>query len=355
MGAGGVEDTAEGGAGQPGAGLLGRPGRQPVEEGDPGDLGLDGLLEGEEVKEAAEGDGGGEVGGEGGDVGEGGRGESGLVEGGGPGAPVNEGAHAGGVGEPRGVVVCGEEGDLVLGELLGEGEPPEEGAGFDGGAGKGMERTPTFAGMWRAEASRRGGCCESRAMDRRGQASAAVNPSRWRSGDRAENGCAVVPVGSGAREGPTHGVPGGGSTVAGCGRRLWSGVGEGGGWVGEGGRGEGISRGKRSGPGGSGMQSEQCYRQWRKVRRRGGGGLAGLARVGAVAGRGVRREVVTVGGASGEGRGVAAPLRWRCPVRRVRGVGRGCSTNIGPELGPGVRWCVGVLGESCYRCPTTRR
>ena len=100
MGAGGVEDAAEGGASQPGAGLLGRPGRQPVEDGDPGDLGLDGLLEGEEVKEAADGDGGGEVGGEGGDVGEGGRGESGLVEGGGPGAPDDEGAHAGGVGEP---------------------------------------------------------------------------------------------------------------------------------------------------------------------------------------------------------------------------------------------------------------
>ena len=82
----------------------------------------------------------------------------------------------------------GEEGDLVLGELLGEGEPPEEGAGFDGGAGEGMERTFTFAGMWRAEASTRGGCWESRAMDRRGQASAAVNCSRWRSGDRAENG-----------------------------------------------------------------------------------------------------------------------------------------------------------------------
>ena len=134
MGAGGVEDAAEGGAGQPGAGLLGRSGRQPVEEGDPGDLGLDGLLEGEEVKEAAEWDGGAEVGGEGGNVGEGGRGEVGLVEGGGPGAPVDEGAHAGGVGEPRGIVVCGEEGDLVFGELLGEGEPPEEGAGFDGGA-----------------------------------------------------------------------------------------------------------------------------------------------------------------------------------------------------------------------------
>ena len=40
------------------------------------------------------------------------------------------------------------------------------------------------------------------------------------------------------------------------------------GWVGVGGREEGTSRGK---PGGSGMQSEQCYRQWRKVRKEGGG------------------------------------------------------------------------------------
>ena len=101
------------------------------------------------------------------------------------------------------------------------------------------------------------------------------------------------------------------------------------------------------------MQSEQCYRQWRKVRK--GGGLAGLARVGAVAGRGVRREAVTIGGASGEGRGVVVPPGWRCPVRRVRGVGRGCSTNFGPELGPGVWWWVAVVGESRYRCPTTRR
>ena len=108
-----------------------------MEQGNPGDLGLDGLLKGEEVQEVAEGDGGGEVGGEGGNVGEGGRGESGLVEGGGTSAPVDEVAPAGGVGEPRGVVVCGEERDLVLGELLGEGEPPEEGAGFDEGAGEG--------------------------------------------------------------------------------------------------------------------------------------------------------------------------------------------------------------------------
>ena len=74
-----------------------------MEQGDPGDLGLDGLLEGAEVQEAAEGDGRGEVGGEGGDLGEGGRGESGLVEGGGTSAPVDEGAYAGGLGEPRGV------------------------------------------------------------------------------------------------------------------------------------------------------------------------------------------------------------------------------------------------------------
>ena len=99
---------------------------------------------------------------------------------------------------------------------------------------RGMERTSTFAGMWRAEASRRGGCWESRAMDRRGQASAAVNCSRWRSGDRAENGCAMVPVGSGAREGPTHGVPGGGRSVDGCGRQSWCGMRVGG--VGRGGR-----------------------------------------------------------------------------------------------------------------------
>ena len=47
------------------------------------------------------------------------------------------------------------------------------------------------------------------------------------------------------------------------------------GLVGVGGREEGRSRGKRSGPGGSGMQSEQCYRQWRKCRKGGGGGGGG--------------------------------------------------------------------------------
>ena len=65
---GGVGDAAEGGAGQPQAGLLGRARRQPVEEGNPNDLGLDGLLEGEGVEETVEGDGGGEVRGEGGNV-----------------------------------------------------------------------------------------------------------------------------------------------------------------------------------------------------------------------------------------------------------------------------------------------
>ena len=78
----------------------------------------------------------------------------------------------------------------------------------------------------------------------------------------------------------------------------------------------------------------------------GGGGLGGLAWVGAVAGRGVRRAVVTVGGegwgASVEGRVAAAPSGVRCPVRRVRGAGRGCLTDVGPELGPrGVVVCCG--------------
>ena len=47
------------------------------------------------------------------------------------------------------------------------------------------------------------------------------------------------------------------------------------GWVGVGGREKAISRGKRSGPGGSGMQSEQCYGQWRKIRKGGGAGGPG--------------------------------------------------------------------------------
>ena len=55
------------------------------------------------------------------------------------------------------------------------------------------------------------------------------------------------------------------------------------------------SRGKRSRPAGSGMQSEQCYRRWRKVRR-GGGGLVGPAWAWAVVGCGVRRVVASAGG-----------------------------------------------------------
>ena len=102
---------------------------------------------------------------------------------------------------------------------------------------------------------------------------------------------------------------------------VGAGHGVGWGWeglVGVGGREEGRSRGKRSGPGGSGMQSEQCYRQWRKCRKGGGGQV----RVAVVAGRGW-------GGGLG-------------------GVG-------GPELGSGGRWRVVEVGASCYLCPTTRK
>ena len=42
----------------------------------------------------------------------------------------------------------------------------------------------------------------------------------------------MVPVGSGAREGPTHGVPGGGRSVDGCGRQSWCVMRVGGGWLG---------------------------------------------------------------------------------------------------------------------------
>ena len=68
------------------------------------------------------------------------------------------------------------------------------------------------------------------------------------------------------------------------------GVGCGPGWAGGGQK----SRGKRSRPAGSGMQSEQCYRRWRKIRR--GGGLVGLAWAGAVVGCGVLCPVVSAGG-----------------------------------------------------------
>ena len=75
------------------------------------------------------------------------------------------------------------------------------------------------------------------------------------------------------------------------------------------------------------MQSEQCYRQWRKVRR-GGRGLGGLAWVGAVGGRGVRRAVVTVGVegwgvrlARGGVRRRRPACGARCGVSGVRGEG----------------------------------
>ena len=111
-----------------------------------------------------------------------------MVEGGGPGVPVDEGAHAGGVGQPRGScwvvrseiscsVSCSVKVNHQRRRLDSMGEP-----------GRGMERTSTFAGMWRAEMRRRGGCCESRATGMRGQASAAVNYSRRRSRDKAVNG-----------------------------------------------------------------------------------------------------------------------------------------------------------------------
>ena len=62
------------------------------------------------------------------------------------------------------------------------------------------------------------------------------------------------------------------------------------------------------------MQSEQCYRQWRKFRK--GGGAVGQARVGVVAGRGERREVVP---------GVGGRWVWRVVRGGVSGaVCRGC-------------------------------
>ena len=121
--------------------------------------------------------------------------------------------------------------------------------------------------------------------------------------------------------------------VAGCGARraggprqgLVLGVGRGG--LGGGGR---RSRGKRSRPAGSGMQSEQCYRRWRKERRVGGG--VGAVRAGAVAGRGVRCAVVSAGGegcgarvARGGASGAACWGRrvWELDCRRSRAGLRG--------------------------------
>ena len=91
------------------------------------------------------------------------------------------------------------------------------------------------------------------------------------------------------------------------------------------------SRGKRSRPAGSGLQSEQCYRLWRKVRR--GGGLVGPAWAWAVVGCGVR-------GGVGWGRGVG----YACG--KGRGVGRGVSgvQGVGARLSAVQSWALGVGG-----------
>ena len=126
----------------------------------------------------------------------------------------------------------------------------------------------------------------------------------------------MVPVGSGAREVPTHGVPGGGRSVAGCGRQSWCGVGVGG--VGRGGRAGGREKPRQA------LRARRLRHAERTVlpavaqMQKGGGGQV---RVVVVAGRGW-------GGLDGVG---------------------------GPELGSGGRWRVVVVGASCYRCPTTRK
>ena len=101
------------------------------------------------------------------------------------------------------------------------------------------------------------------------------------------------------------------------------------GWVGVGGREEGVSRGKRSGPEGSGMQSEQCYRQWCKVRKGGGGWWA-------------RRGW-------GPSLGVASVVRWYrawvaagCGVRQVGGRWEDGGRPVpGAGFGGGVGWAGG--------------
>ena len=135
------------------------------------------------------------------------------------------------------------------------------------------------------------------------------------------------------------------------------------GLVGVGGREEGRSRGKRSGPGGSGMQSEQCYRQWRKCRNGGGGGGVGQVRVVVVAGRrwgGVGRDGRSRAGlwgsvARGGGGCVLLPVSYYEEVMRVktawglrpasRGRGNGALAAGYPRLGwPGC--CGAPWGQS---------
>ena len=124
------------------------------------------------------------------------------------------------------------------------------------------------------------------------------------------------------------------------------------GWVGAGGREEGISRGKRSGPGGSGMQSEQCYRQWRKVRKGGGAGGPGV-------GGGRRWAWRSSRGGTGRGwpLGVASG-GWEGGGRTVGGLCRGRVTGVvwggqgGGRKSRGKRSRPvgsGMQSEQCYR------
>ena len=187
-------------------------------------------------------------------------------------------------------------------------------------------------------------------MDRRGQASAAVNSSRWGSGDRAVNGCAMVPVGSGAREGPTHGVSGSGKTVA-IGRRRWR--------CGSGERARGESGRAWWGGGKKPRQALKARRLRHAERtvlpavaqRKKGGGREGVA-----AGCGVCCAVLSVGGDGGGGEGglllVRAGVRACCPVCCARCAvsgGGGRSTDIRSEVGPQCVLACGGVGV----CPAT--
>ena len=113
------------------------------------------------------------------------------------------------------------------------------------------------------------------------------------------------------------------------------------GMVGAGGREKGRSRGKRPGHGGSSMQSEQCYRQWRKCRKGGGGQV----RVEVVAERGESRDVVLGVGGLGCGARRAGGSRWGL----VLGVGRGGL--VGGRRSQGKRSRPagsGMQSEQCY-------
>ena len=88
--------------------------------------------------------------------------------------------------------------------------------------------------------------------------------------------------------------------------------------------------------------------------------MGGLAWVGAVAGRVVRRAVVTVGGEGWGVRLARGGVRRRRPACGVRcgvsGVrGEGARQTSVQSWAPGEWWCVAVVGESCYRRPTPRK